>query len=166
MLSLSVPEGWKAECRAKKMPDGTEKGFILGFEPTNNPVAGCLINFSYITNEEPNKATLQKDLLRMAEGIVPKSVEKKATVKEFSLEKGYGAYCLFTDASLVGKPVPKGEFRVMGVGLIQPSTDALGVVSMMTDDATTKEFKMLLKVIDTVKLIRERPKLLLDSPKK
>jgi len=71
-----------------------------------------LLTFAYTTNGAPNKEVIRKEVLRTCEEFVSESVEKKKNLRDFSLEKGYGAYCLFTDASLVGKKAKPGDYKI------------------------------------------------------
>lgn len=147
VLTVVVPDGWTA----KVEPPG-KGGYALSFQPTDGSNVRCLLTFLYGANRKPDKAVIRAAVLRICEQFVSQSVEKKADLKDFSLEKGFGAYCVFTDASLVGKEVKAGSYKVMGSGQIQPNEDILGVVSLFADDATGPEFKVMLKIINSLKV--------------
>jgi hypothetical protein len=147
VLSVAVPDGWTATVE----PPG-KGGYALSFKPNGDANVKCLLTFLYTANRTPDKAVIRADVLRICEQFVSQSVEKKAELKDFSLEKGFGAYCVFTDASLVGKKVKPGDYKVMGSGQIQPSEDMLGVVSLFADDAAGKEFKAMVNIINSLKV--------------
>ena len=147
VLSVVVPDGWTA----KVEPPG-KGGYALSFQPTDGSNVKCLLTFLYGANRKPDKAVIRAALLQSCEQFLSQSVEKKADLKDFSLEKGFGAYCVFTDASLVGKEVKPGNYKVMGSGQIQPNEDMLGVVSMFGDDAAGKEFKAMVNIINSLKV--------------
>jgi hypothetical protein len=149
VLSVVVPDGW----RAKVEPPG-KGGYALSFQPADGSNVKCLLTFLYGANGKPDKAVIRSAVLRACEQFVSESVEKKADVKDFSLEKGFGAYCVFTDASLVGKEVKPGNYKVMGSGQIKPNEDMLGVVSLFADDAAGQEFKVMVKIINSLKVIQ------------
>jgi len=111
-----------------------------------------LLTFAYTTNGAPNKEVIRKEVLRTCEEFVSESVEKKKNLRDSSLEKGYGAYCLFTDASLVGKKAKPGDYKVMGSGVVQPADNMLGVVSLFADEADGEELKAMIKIIDSLKV--------------
>jgi L-fucose mutarotase/ribose pyranase (RbsD/FucU family) len=60
---------------------------------------------------------------------------------------GYGAYCLFTDASMVGQPTKKDEFKVIAIGMIRFNDDVSAAVSLLTDDAAGPDFAAMLKAV-------------------
>lgn len=148
VLSVEVPDGWTARVEPATKPDR----YALSFTPTNDANAKCLLTFLYAKNGPPDKAVIRAGVLSASKEFVPESVEKKADLKEFSLEKGFGAYCVFTDASLVGKQVKPGSYKVMGSGQVQPSEDMLGVVSLFADDAESDEFIAMVKMINSLKV--------------
>ena len=115
-LSVTVPDNWSINGKAANRPDGTPIGYAFAIKPRTDANAKCLLTFAYPTNGAPNKEVIRKEVLRITEQFVSGSVEQKKNLKEFSLEKGYGCYCLFTDASLVGKTPPPGDYKVMGSG--------------------------------------------------
>jgi hypothetical protein len=151
-LSITVPDDWRVNGKAIDRPGGTPLGYAFAIKPRGDANAKCLLTFAYATNGAPNKEIIRKEVLRVCEDFVSESVEKKANLKDFSLEKGYGAYCLFTDASLVGKQAKPGDYKVMGSGQVQPADNMLGVVSLFADEADSKEFKAMVKIINSLKV--------------
>jgi hypothetical protein len=151
-LSLTVPADWSINGKAVDRPDGTPIGYAFAIKPRNEADAKCLLTIAYVTNGVPNKEALKKEVLRVCEEFASQSVEKKAILKEFAPETGYGAYCLFTDASLVGKTPPPGDYKIMGSGLVQPGKDMTGVVTLFTNDAESKEFKAMVSIINSLKV--------------
>jgi len=154
-LSVTVPDNWSITGKAVNRPDGTPIGYAFAIKPRTAANAKCLLTFAYTTNRAPNKEVIRKEVLRITEQFVSESVEKKKNLKDFSLEKGYGSYCLFTDASLVGKKPPPGDYKVMGSGQVQPADNLVGVVSLFADEADGEEMQAMLKIINSLKV---RPK--------
>jgi hypothetical protein len=153
-LSVDVPDDWNINGKAVAVnrPDGSAIGYAFAIKPRSDANARCLLTFVYTTNGVPNKETIRKDVLRSCEGFVAKSVEKKKNLKDFSLDTGYGAYCLFTDASLVGKNPKRGDYKVLGNGLVQPGDNMTGVVGLFVDDADGLELKAMIKIINSLKM--------------
>jgi hypothetical protein len=81
------------------------------------------------------------------------SVEKKKTLRKYAMAgDAYGAYCVFTDASLVGKPPEKDNFQVITVGIIW-FNDSVGVsVSQVCDDEKGPEFAAMLAATQSATL--------------
>jgi len=149
-LSVTVPADWSVNGKPVNRPDGTPIGYAFAIKPRSDANAKCLLTFAYTTNGVPNKEVIRKEVLRICEEFVSESVEKKKNLKDFSLEKGFGAYCLFTDASLVGKNVKPGEYKIMGSGEVQPADNMVGAVSLFADEADGIELKAMMKIINTL----------------
>ena len=149
---MTVPDDWSINGKVVNRSDGTPIGYAFAIKPRSDANAKCLLTFAHTTNGPPNKEVIHKEVLRICEEFVSESVEKKKNLKDFSLEKGYGAYCLFTDASLVGKQVKLGDYKVMGSGEVQPADNLLGVVSLFADDADGIELKAMIKIINSLKV--------------
>jgi hypothetical protein len=156
MLSVTVPEDWSVNGKPANRPDGIAVGYAFAFKPRSGANAKCLLTFAYITNRVPDKEVIRKEVLRITKQFVSGSVEKKQNVKDFALKQGHGAYCLFTDASMVGKKAPPGDYKVMGSGQVQLSDDVIGVVSLFADDPEGEEMKTMIKIIDSLKVERKK----------
>ena len=149
---MTIPDNWSINGKAANRPDGTPIGYTFVVKPRTDANARCLLTFAYTTNGAPNKELIRKEVLRISEQFVSESVEKKQNLKEFSLEKGYGCYCLFTDASLVGKKTTPGNYKVMGSGQVQPVDNLVGVVSLFADEADGEEMKAMVRIINSLKV--------------
>ncbi len=154
-LSATVPDDWsfkKVNGKSVDTPDGTPRGYTFALKPLSDANAKCLLLFDSPQKAVPDRELIRKDVLRISEVFVSKSVEQKKNLRDFSLEKGYGVYCLFTDASLTGKQVKPGEYKVFGVGKVQPGEGVLGLVTLFADEADGKEFKAMVKIINSLKV--------------
>jgi hypothetical protein len=149
-LSVSAPEDWNVNGKAVNRPDGSPIGFVFVIKPRGDANAKCLLSFAYTTNGAPNKEIIHEEVLRITKQLVPESVEKKQNLKDFSLGSGFGSYCLFTDASLVGKKAKPGDYKVMGSGQVQPANNVVGVVSLFADEAEGPEMQAMLKIINSL----------------
>ena len=152
VLSFTVPDGWTVNSNPANRPDGSPVGFALVFKPRSETNAKCLLSFAYVKSTKLDKERIRQEVLRITEAVVPQSVEKKANLKSFALKQGYGAYCIFTDASLVGKPSKKDDYKVMGSGQVQLNEEVVGVVSIFADYAEGPEFKSMLGIINSLEL--------------
>ena len=153
-LVVAVPEAWSINGRAVPGIDGKCIGYTMIARPRGGTGAKCIVSFLYLTNGAPNLDAIRTDALRIGDVFVDGSVERKETLREFSLEHGYGAYCLFTDASLVGKNPGPDDFKVMGVGEVQPAENMLGTVSLLANAADGPEFKTMVQIINSLKIRR------------
>lgn len=151
-MSITDSDGWSISGKAVTNPDGRPLGYAFAIKPRTDAHAKCLLTFIYTTNGAPNKEALRKEVLRITQRFVSSSVEQKQNLKDLSLETGFGAYCLFTDASLVGKKVKPDDYKVMGSGQVQLTDDMVGVVSLFADEADGAEMKAMLKMINSLKV--------------
>jgi hypothetical protein len=151
-LSISIPDDWTINGHAMKTDDGTPMGYTFAIKPRSDANAKCLLTFIYAANGAPNREAISKEVLRLSEHFVSESVEKKQNLKGFSLEKGYGSYCLFTDASLVGKKALPGDYKVMGAGEVQPGDNIKGAVTLFADEADGVDMKAMIKIVNSLKV--------------
>ena len=152
ILSFAVPETWTVNSNAANRPDGSPVGFALAFKPRGQANAKCLLTLAYVKKTKLDKERIRQEVLRITEGFVAQSVEKKANLRDFALKQGCGAYCVFTDAELVGKEPKRDDYKVMGSGQVQLSEEVLGVVSLFADAADGPEFKSMLAIINSLEL--------------
>jgi hypothetical protein len=147
-LSITVPDSWTAKGKPVSDKNGASAAYSVELAPTNNANARGLLMVVFGARGMMDKEAIQKLVLRVGEQWVNGSVEKKVTLREFSVKQGYGAYCVFTDASLVGKPPKPGEYKVMGSGALRIGNHLLTSVTLYADDANGAEFKALLNMVN------------------
>lgn len=152
ILSIAVPDGWTTNSKAANKPDGSPVGFALVFKPRSEANAKCLLTLAYVKKTKLDKERIRREVLRTTEEFAAQSVEKKANLKDFALKQGYGAYCVFTDASLVGKESKRDDYKVMGSGQVQLSEEVLAVVSIFAGVADGPEFNSMLAIINSLEL--------------
>lgn len=80
-------------------------------------------------------------------GFVASSTEKAMQFEELDPRVGAGTYCVFTDASLVGKKkLPPGEYRHSTAGLkCWPGVAA--VFTLFSNDTRSKEYQALMTML-------------------
>ena len=110
------------------------------------------MTFFFTTKGPATPTALRAELQRTTEPFLQKSVEKKLDIKDFSLGQGFGAYCVFTDASLVGKTPKAGDYKVMGSGQIRPAADVLGALTLLSNAADGPEFNAMLKMVESMRV--------------
>ena len=147
-LSIDVPKGWKLASTK------SDAGFDLVIAPPEGVNAKLLFSVVFVPNGATAvKADVDDKVLAEAEQFVGISVEKKKTLRKYAMAgDAYGAYCVFTDASLVGKPPEKDNFKVITVGILW-FNDSVGVsVSEVCDDEKGPEFAAMLAAINSTTL--------------
>lgn len=91
--------------------------------------------------------TQQMDFLAMAcRRYAEGSVERSFDFKPLEPRSGHGTYCSFTDASLVGRTPPKGEFLHVTTGVkVWPGW--VIVFTLLSNDAASKDHQTLLSLV-------------------
>ncbi len=143
-LTIYLPGDWKV---ASTDMAGT---YTVTLTPRKESVnASCTIAVTFPNEDRFDtknrlKLRVEADAYAYAEG----SVEGKAIAKEFSLSKGYGFYCSFTDPELRGKPPQPGNYKVMTVGKIRLTPEVLVDVQIMADGFRDEPYQQLLGAIE------------------
>lgn len=157
LLFVAMPDGWTVNAGPAASPDGRSIGYALSFKTTNAANAKCSLTFAYVSNCTTEKTAIRTEVSKMCEQFVSGSAEKKVVLRDFQLQRGFGAYCVLTDASLTGRKAKPGEYYVMGSGQIRLNEDMVGVVSLFADDATGNEFRAMLNIINSLKVMARGP---------
>ncbi len=115
-------------------------------EATN---ASCTLAVSFPEVDRfDTKAKLKMRVEIDGQGYAAQSVEGRAYAQEFTLTKGYGFYCNFTDPSLRGKPVKPGDYKVATVGTIRLSPQVLVNVFIGAEGFRDAAYQQILGAIE------------------
>jgi hypothetical protein len=146
-LMVSVPSSWVAK---SSTPPGMP-GCDIKVLSRNGANAACRITVVYLGGQAMMDKEKAKDvLLKMVEPFVDVSVEKKAVVKNFSLKSGFGMYCSFTNAELVGKPSSMN--KTVSPGVLYLSKDIGIIATIFSDDLSGPEFQGLLGMVQSIEV--------------
>ena len=89
------------------------------------------------------------------QGYVGSSVEKAMQFEELEPRVGAGTYCIFTDASLVGKTsLPPGEFLHSTAGL-KTWPGIVAIFSVFSNETTSKDYQAVMKMLR--ESVQEKP---------
>jgi hypothetical protein len=144
-ITLSVPKDWTIATQKEE-----DSGIILVVSPPAEVNAKLVVNVVFPLDRQPfSKEAIQQEAAAAGEQFVDASVEKKTVLRDFKLSSGYGAYCVLTDASMVGKPKEKDAFKMVGTGVIWFSEDVKAGVTMLADDANGPDFAALLAAVSS-----------------
>jgi hypothetical protein len=143
-LSIAVPRGWTLASQKEE-----DSGLAITISPPSDVNAKLLVNIAFVPEPKPvSKDEVNEKVLTVCDQFVDASVEKKKTLRDFPVAApAFGSYCVFTDASLVGQPAKKDEFKVIGVGIIRFSDDVMAAVSIAADDPKGPDFAAMLAAV-------------------
>jgi hypothetical protein len=153
VFGITVPKDWKFS--AQKVE---ESGYAITLSPPGNENAKCIMNIAFAPTPEPvSKEKVQAGVLALGDNFVSASVEKKKVIREFAISGGgYGCYCIFTDASMVGQPSKHDEFKMVGIGIIQFSEDLMAAVSLAADDEKGADFVAMLAAVSSATITQKK----------
>jgi hypothetical protein len=147
-LTVATPKDWTLSSQKEE-----DSGFILVISPPAEVNAKLVMNVVFPLDRQPlSKEAILQEATAAGEQFVEASVEKKAVPRDFKLPAGYGAYCVLTDAAMVGKPKEKDSFKVVGTGVIWFSEDVKAGVTMLADDANGPDFAALLAAVSSASI--------------
>ncbi len=145
-LTFYLPGDWKVTTTRN-----TEAITVM-FSPAKEGVnASGKIAVSFPeTDRFDTKARLKLRVEADCHGQAEESVERKAYGREFSLTSGsgFGFYCNFTDPKLKGKPMEKGNYKVMTVGKIRLSAQVVLDVEIMGEGFSDEAYNQLLGAVE------------------
>jgi hypothetical protein len=138
--TLTPPKDWTVSSQAEE-----DSGLALTLTAPASVNASGIVNLTFVPKDEPvSKEQVKEAVIALGDKFVDQSVEKKKIVQEFSVGQGYGYYCVFTDASLVGQPPKKDSFKVVAVGIIRVNDDLLATIGLSCDDEKGPDLAALL----------------------
>jgi hypothetical protein len=146
-FSITPPKDWTVTSQKEE-----DSGVAVTLAPPAAVNANLIVNLTFVPKEQPvTKEILQDAVLQLADKFVDASVEKKKTLRDFTVAQGYGSYCVFTDASQVGQPTKKDVFKVVGVGAIHLTDDLMATVGFACDDEKGQDIAAILGAVATAR---------------
>lgn len=144
-FSITVPKDWTYS--AQRMQD---TGYTVTLSAPGGANAKCILTLVYTEGSEPlSKEKVQADVLGACDQFVSESVEKVKVLRDFDVPGAYGVYCVFTDASMVGKPVQPDAFKAVALGEVRMSDEVTMSASLLFDDVKGPEFKAMLAAVSS-----------------
>jgi len=150
-FTIAVPKDWKLTSTNQ------DTGVDLAIVAPGGANAQLLFKIAYL----PQGATVAKadvdgKVVAECRGFLSRSVEKRAVLRKYSMTgDACGAYCLFTDASLVGKPPEKDNFKVFTFGIIWFNNAVDVSVVQVCDDEKGPEFATMLAMTNSATLTKK-----------
>jgi len=119
------------------------------------------LSFKFFASKDDNgtfktQADIDAAVMKMGASYVEGSVEKTNTLRRLQHKSGTGAYCIFTDADLVGVArLPPGQFRYITLGLVKVG-DYVLTVRGYSNTKDGDDYKAMLSVLEGLKIV-EKP---------
>ena len=143
-VGITVPEGFTFERTTS--PNGLVLVKISG--PKGTIDLNLVFTPDLSGGELATSARARKEfMVREFQEYVANSVEQAMQFEELDARSGAGAYCVFTDATLVGKPqLPPNEFLNVTVG-VKAWPGGCVIFKLFSNDVISAEYRELLKLL-------------------
>jgi|GEM_PF-5901662 len=117
----------------------------------------------FASKDDDGKLKTQADVdaavMSLGASYVEGSVEKTNTVRRVQHKNGTGAYCVFTDASLVGVArLPPGQFRYITLGLVKVGDYVVAVRGYSNTKDGEEDHKAMLSILEGLKVEKKEGK--------
>jgi len=151
-FSVAPPKGWTFSSTREE-----DIGYVVVLSPPGEANAQFVLNLVFTEKGEASSNDEVRDkALAAADQFVGSSVEKRKVLREFSMPAGsFGAYCVFTDASVVGQPPKKDVFKMIAVGIIRLSDGVSASVNLLFDDEKGPEFASMLAAVSSARVAKK-----------
>lgn len=149
-LTITVADGWTITSKALADRDGKPISYTLVMTPPEAVNAKGLTSLLFHVKGPHAKDDIRQKVQSLGETLLPQAVEKEVVLHDFALAQGFGSYSIMTDPKLVGKPPVRADYKAVANGVIQPTDQIQGIVSLMTDDVNGEDFKAMLAMINSL----------------
>jgi hypothetical protein len=153
-ISFAVPKGWALK---GKPIDVEDAGYAFQARPVSGSAAIAQITLLQSKPDHPfTRESASAAFTGMVQEFVAGSVEQKVVSLSLEPEQGYGWFCQFTDASLVGKPPVPDDYKCQYNALLVLS-DHVGVVATLQfDDPDKPEPAAMLTLLKSMHFVAEK----------
>lgn len=149
-IRFDAPESWILVGRQAE-----EIGYVFNVRPKSG--APALLQITLVA-KAGMKAVAADDLPslleRMTQEYVSGSVERKFLPQPLPLAHGVGYYAQFTDASLVGQPLQKDNYKVMRNAVAALDPQALVIITIQFDDPGGPEVADMMAIVRSMRFDR------------
>ena len=156
-LFLTVPASWIVADMPAPPPGMSATGTNVRYVTRNGSNDTVLISVISVPDDRfADRENLKAMAEESTQQFVTGSVEGKANLKELRLATATGLSVTLTDASLVGKPSAKDEYKVLTSCFVYLGGHLMLNATIFTDDLTGKAYADALRLLKSISL--EQPK--------
>jgi len=149
-ITFAVPAGWSLLGKPIE-----EVGYAFRASPDSPAAAVAQITLLEAKPDHPFTSEAATKLFdKMVQPFVSGSVEKRIVSHSLAPQQGFGMYCQFTDASLVGKPPEKNNFKCQYNALLVLDTYIGVVATLQFDDPDKPEPAAMLALLRSMHFTR------------
>lgn len=153
LITLDTPADWTIENR----PIAGGGGYAFKLQPKSGTGSLQITLANTPTDRPVEAAKLAATLEQVVRDYVDGSVEKKFFPQPLPLAQGTGVFVQLTDASLVGQPAQRDNFKMMRNAIDALDAHALAIITLQFDDATGPELPAMMEIVRSFRLQRLDP---------
>lgn len=149
-LSMESPGTWKVSTQSAA-------GLGFTFKVASTGENQAMLQMTVVALPEGktiSESDLPERLRTMVGRNLASSVEKKVNAVQLAMGQGAGWYAELTDASLVGKPSVKGDYKVMRQGVAALDSTTFVVITMQFDNADGSEPAKMVGMVESLRFAR------------
>jgi len=156
-LLLILPTTWTDTGPVSPPPGVTIRGVNARYVPKSGSNDAVLITIITVPDDRlSDRETLKEVVEQSTAQFVPGSVEGKAELKDFKIGAATGFSATFTDASLVGKPSVKDDYKALTTCFVYLGGQVMLTATVFTDDLGSPAYAEGLRLLKSISL--QQPK--------
>lgn len=152
-LLVTLPGTWTSADLPARPPGIPETGASVRYVTKSGSNDALLITVLAVPDDRFSDPASLRAMVEMAtEQFVSGSVEGKANLKELKFGGVTGYAATFTDASLVGKPPIKEDYKAVTACFVYLGEQVLVTATVFTDDAGGQAYAEGIRVLQSMSL--------------
>ena len=156
-LLLILPATWTDTGPVSPPPGVSIRGINVRYVPKGGSNDAVLITIITVPDDRlSDRETLKEVVEQSTAQFVPGSVEGKAELKDFKIGAATGFSATFTDASLVGKPSVKEDYKALTTCFVYLGQQVMLTATVFTDDLGGPAYAEGLRLLKSISL--QQPK--------
>ena len=152
-LQIDVPAAWRVGHMSAAKNTGLPDQNTLSFYSSTDPNKSWKMTFFKSSVRYKTLKDIQQAAQNAQQSLADGSVEHAVNLQEIKLKQGVGCQAVYTDATLVDKPVQAGNAKVLSSGLVAPMPDVLGTITISADDAKDPDFLRAIQALGTMEWV-------------
>ena len=152
-LQIDVPSAWRVGHMSAAKNTGLPDQNTLAFYSATDPNKSWRMTFFKSSVRYKNFKDIEQAAKNAQQSLADGSVEHAVNLQDIKLKQGVGCQAVYTDATLVDKPVQAGNAKVLASGLVAPMPDVLGTITISADDAKDADFLAAIQALGTMEWV-------------
>jgi hypothetical protein len=154
---VTVPNTWKAAALPATAPGMPTVGTNVRYATKSGSNDAVLITLLTVPDDRfADSDNLQALIEESTQQFAAGSVEGKVVLQEIKIAGKAGYYCTFTDASLVGKPGVKDDYKTLTSCFVYLGDEVMLAATVFSDDVSGPAYGEGLRLLKSLTLHRTK----------